>query len=217
MAIKLPTKLPNKKVLRPGLLATASIPLPLSQVNPRLLMGQYWWRQERQKAVEANNYRCWACGVHQRDAKEHQYLEAHEVFTVNYNKKRSRFKEVVALCHYCHSVVHIKRLLHMWLGGSKQVTIKKLKAVIQHGKIVLENGGVKLPYELAMADMVIRGLSETRIKQELTKRGYREGISIKLTDWNKWRMEFRGHKYPPKFKSHDELMRYYKNVNFTTD
>lgn len=210
MVIQLPQKLPSKVALRPKLLLSPGIPLPLSQVNPRLIRGKTWWKQQRRFATRSNNYRCAICGTHQRDAKVNQYLEAHEIFSINYNKKRSAFKSVVALCHYCHSVIHIKRLL--LLLERQQCGFKYVQAVINHGEHILNTANLPQTYNLAFARLFLAGNAKLKIKPLLAAEGiYPPEKPIRTIDWNKWRMVYNGKLYAPKFKSHEALLEHYCN------
>jgi len=210
MAISLPQKLPNKKALRPRLLCSVGIPSPLSRVNPRLIRGRHWWKRQQQFAARSNNYRCAICGTHQRDAKINQYLEAHEIFSVNYNKKRSTFKSVVALCHYCHNVIHIKRLLLVL--ERRECTVQYIQEIVNHGAHVLHSADLPQTYNLAFAKAFLAGHERSTIKSLLAADGiYPLEKSIRAVDWNKWRMVYNGKLYAPKFKSHSDLLAYYQD------
>lgn len=202
-----------KKVLRPGLLKSSGIPLPLSQVNPRNIKGPVWWKEQRRKVIAANNNHCWACGVHQQDARYKQYLEAHEVFTVNYAKRISTFKEVVALCHCCHNVVHVKRLVYLAAQGKEDE--KKLRTIVQHGVDVLQASRLALPYQLEYAWMVVFGGCDAQEAIDKLKASglFNSNMRIAPHDWHKWRMEFEGQLYKPKFNSEFELARHYYDAD----
>ena len=80
-----------------------NIPKPLHGVNPRSLMNDKWWDDQRHKAYRVKDFHCHSCGIHKLVAKEKQWLEAHEIYEINYEQGTATFKEIVALCHYCHN------------------------------------------------------------------------------------------------------------------
>src|SRR3990167_9396936 len=83
----------------PAILLHPNIPKPMHGVNPRTIMGQEWWDEQRQRAYEENNFCCWACGVHKSQAAYHKWLEAHECYEIDYIAGRMYMRIIVALCH----------------------------------------------------------------------------------------------------------------------
>ena len=95
-----------------------------------------WWEAQRQEAYFRAGYRCEACGVEKELARFHAWLEAHEVYSLNYAKAELTFVEVVALCHSCHNFIHAGRMKALVEQG-KMVRGKRL-AILKHGKEVLK-------------------------------------------------------------------------------
>jgi hypothetical protein len=123
---------------RPELLRHGTIPHAMYGVAPRNIKGGAWWDVTRRAAYEANNMRCWACGGPGP-------LEAHEAYQIDYYKYRMIFIETVALCSYCHTFIHIGRLIGMFAHG--EVSSTATKRVVLHGYQVLKAAGLKCPWQ----------------------------------------------------------------------
>ena len=123
--------------VQPELLLHGNIPKPLHGLNPRTILGKDWWDIQRQRAYKKNNYYCWACGVHRGDAKYHRWLEAHEIYDINWEIGRSIYKGCCALCHSCHNYIHSGRLTALMQQG--EITKRKYDDILRHGKRVTKN------------------------------------------------------------------------------
>lgn len=105
---------------------------------------------QRQRAYIANNYCCWACGVHKTRARVKQWLEAHEFYDYDWKRGWLTLREVTALCHLCHNYIHVGRLEHLLSAGD--ITEAFFLAVILHGDR-LTDGMVK-PVVPSSAELV---------------------------------------------------------------
>jgi hypothetical protein len=121
--------------------------------------------------------RCLACGIRNTDAKEHQWLEAHELYDIHYPRGRMTYVETVPLCHYCHSFVHDGRLKALWDKG--EVTKNKYEAVMKHGQAILRAAKLKSP----------------------------EVYTGKCAPWAEWRLVLFGVEYEPIYKTEVEWLR----------
>lgn len=160
---------------RPEVLLQNNTVKPLHEVVPRLILGQQWWDRTRTVAYASTDWHCVACGVFKRDAKEHPWLEGHEVYTTDYKKGRQTYVETVPLCHYCHCFIHDGRL--QILADKKLITKKKFRDVIAHGKDVL----------------IAAGLNTCRTPP-----------MVKMAKWEDWRLVLFGKEYPPKYKNYED-------------
>lgn len=126
--------------LKPEILTHPNIPKPLHGLNPRTIKGREWWDVTRRKAYASTDYHCAACGVHKRDAKKHQWLEAHEYFDINYQTGRCEVISIEPLCHYCHNFIHSGRLQKIM---GKEKTVTEVKEILEHGFAVLAEHSLK--------------------------------------------------------------------------
>ena len=129
--------------LRPEVLRCGRIPEPLHGLAPRVVLGSKWWDKTRQASYKSTAFHCVACGVHKGNASYRQWLEGHELYSVDYLLGRMTYLETVPLCHLCHNYIHSGRLAALLEEG--KITHVKYKAVIQHGDRVLEAAGLRLP------------------------------------------------------------------------
>jgi hypothetical protein len=158
---------------RPQVLLCANTAKPMHGVVPRVILGKEWWDREREAAYQSTNYHCVACGVHKNQAKEHRWLEGHEVYRVDYLKGRQTYIETVPLCYYCHSFIHSGRLRA--LLDKDEIEQEKYDAIISHGNLVLKEAGLKrMPL-----------------------------YTGKIAPWEKWRLVLFGVEYPPLFPNYE--------------
>ena len=117
---------------RPELLLHPNIPKPLHEVNPRNIKGKEWWDTERKKVYASTNQHCAACGVSRHEAKLHKWLEAHEIYDIDYKHGRATLKEIVPLCHYCYSYIN-SGYLNVRYGEGK-ISREHYQAILVHGQ-----------------------------------------------------------------------------------
>lgn len=126
----------------PSILLHPQIPKPLHLLNPRTVMGKEWWDEHRQVAYAEHNYCCHACGIHKLMAAHHSWLEAHEMYNIDYSTGKVEFVELVALCHSCHNYIHKGRML--MILGNDDMPQDKYDAIIAHGDKLLKDNRLKL-------------------------------------------------------------------------
>jgi len=171
----------------PKVLLHPQIPKPMHGIAPRVVLGEEWWDQERRKAYASTNYHCVACGVHKTQALEHQWLEGHEYYTIDYAFGRMRYHFAVPLCHYCHNYIHQGRM--EMLLEDKQMTQLKYDSIIHHGNKILRAAKLKKP----------------------------KPYNGPCAKWADWRLVVYGVEYPPLIKSYTEWMKKYQSANCEDD
>lgn len=191
--------------VRPEILTHPNIPKPLHGTAPRVIKGQNWWDEVRQRSYAKNNYCCWACGQHKTQDKFHSWLEAHEYYDIDYEKGIVRLKEIVALCHSCHSFIHSGRLLGEYQAGN--ITKEKSLYILRRGiRICIENS--LKPFFVAYFDLgIINGYSEEKALQYAIERGWY--VDEENVPWDKWKMIIEGKEYYSRFKNIEEWKKEY--------
>ena len=191
--------------LRPEILTHPNIPKPLHGTAPRVIKGNDWWDYERKKAYRKNNNCCYACGNHKSEDKFHNWLEAHEYYNIDYEMGTVELKEIVALCHSCHSFIHSGRLLGEYQAGN--ISKEKSLYVLRRGiRICLENN--LKPFFMAYFDLgIINGYSEEKALEFSKQKGWY--IEESDVPWEQWKMIIDGKEYYSRFKNIEEWEKEY--------
>lgn len=185
-------------MLKPEILTHPNIPKPLHGLSPRTIMGEQWWNTTRQQVYKSTEYHCIACGVHKKDAKKYNWLEAHEYWEINYDNGICKVISLEPLCHYCHNFIHSGRL-HMIMG--KEKSKNEVMEILEHGlKILFKNNLKCFPFTHKFATDL--GCYTNNIDPYIIK------INPNLS-WNEWVLIFEGKEYRSKFKSYEEWKLFY--------
>ena len=191
MTKKLNIVLPQWTV-KPELLLHPNIPKPLHGVAPRTVLGLNWWNRERRKVYASTFFHCEACGVHKQGAKSRQWLEAHEVYEIDYERGRMVYLRSVPLCHHCHNYIHDGRL--QWLLKEGKISHAKYVSILQHGEEVLRKAGLnkqnRIDRDAQASEMIINGT---------------------MAPWSQWRLVIESVEYPPMFNSYEEWLKNYED------
>ncbi len=187
-------------ILKPEILTHPNIPKPLHGLNPRTLKGQEWWDETRQKAYASTDYHCVACGIAKKNAKKHQWLEAHEFFDIDYQTGRCEVISIEPLCHYCHNFIHSGRL-KMIMGKDK--TEEEVIEILEHGFSILAKNKLKAFY---WTWVLARQLGAKTFKVKT----YSSKINP-LLRWDEYRLILDGKEYRPIHKNRTEWAKFYGN------
>lgn len=189
--------------MNPELLLHPNIPKPLHGLAPRVIKGDEWWNLKRQAAYLTNDYKCWACDVHKRNALYHSWLEAHEIYKIDYLTGKVEFEGVCALCHSCHNFIHSGRLYSMLNKG--EIDKQKVIDILKRGFEVLRANQLKMnPFALTIAERISKTLFT-----EYKKYGVHQ-YEICLVEWGDWRLVLEGKEYKGKFESFEDWEDYYR-------
>jgi len=203
----------DKSFVLPELLLHPNIPKPLHGVNPRSILGKQWWDMMRRKVYALYDYHCRACGVHKTNAKYHQWLEAHEVYDINYSTGKVKLKNIVALCHSCHNYIHNERMLN--LLKQSQFSEEKYLDILAHGESIIsqyltevainyQGKPWKIPFE--------ESLPFTNTFPEIIIPNFPE-YNPHFASWDQWHLEINGNQYYSRFNDYEEWQSYYYWIN----
>ena len=128
----------------PKILMCPRIPKPLHGVAPRNILTQIdkdWWDRTRHKVYEANDLYCMCCGVHKtKQGGYKKWLDAHELYSIDYRTGKVKLEYIVALCRDCHSGIHFGRLTEEFKKGN--IRESEFRRVISHANTVLDEAGL---------------------------------------------------------------------------
>jgi hypothetical protein len=154
-------------------------------------MGRPAWDVMRKKIYAKHEYTCAACGVHSRKAIIKQYLEAHELFEINWQTRNMKLIGMEPLCHACHSFIHSGllevRLMH------RKVTPEHVATILGHGVGILEASGLRVP---PSTDHLCKKLG--------LQHGMKVSKAPRATGWRGWSMTWEGKNYPALYNSESE-------------
>lgn len=170
--------------LRPEVLLCSRVPKQMHGMAPRVVLGVNWWNSTRLMAYKSTDFHCVACGVHKSCAKYHQWLEAHEIYDIDYLLGTMTYVEAVPLCHFCHNYIHDGRLKALLDIG--KIHHAKYAAIIQHGDDVLRRSGLTKSPPDTFQD---------------------------CADWDEWRLVIDGVEYAGLHKSAEDWMTYHERKN----
>ena len=189
---------------RPELLCCPNIPKPLHGLNPRTVLGKEWWDVKRQEAYASTDYCCAACGVPKALALKHQWLEAHEVYDIDYAKGKAVLREIVPLCHYCHSFIHSGRL--GMLVSSGKLSKSEAKKILKRGFCVLR----KTKFDANYTAMHLYSALHPELNLDWKVDSFRRKQEPRKIqqDWSKWHLQINGKNYFSKFKSEEDWENY---------
>jgi len=187
--------------LKPEILTHPNIPKPLHGISPRTIMGREWWDITRKATYAKYGYHCVACGVSKTNAKMHQWLEAHEFWSIDYNTGICEIKSIEPLCHYCHNFIHSGRLSEI-IG--KEKTEQDAVDVLEHGfKILSENNLECFRSTLYLAKNLNANTFGVKA-YELS------ALADEFVKWEDWKLLWNGNEYKSKFASYQDWASYYE-------
>lgn len=172
----------------PHILEQPLIPQPLHGVNPRSIMGVPAWNIQRKKIYAKHNFRCAACGTSSRKAILKPWLEAHELFEIDWQTQTMTLTGMEPLCHACHAFVHCG-LLNLRLHHRK-ISEYDVACILGNGVGVLEEIGGIIP----IAAHAMCNLLDLKHDLQVAK-------NPPATDWVGWKMVWNETTYPSPYPS----------------
>lgn len=184
----------------PEILEQPLIPRPLHGVNPRSIMGQAAWDRMRKEIYRKHSYCCAACGVKSRQAMIRPYLEAHEMYTIDWKRQEMILIGMEPLCHACHAFVH-SGLLELRLHHGK-ISSENVARILGNGVGVLEE---------------INGTMPIAANYLCRKLGLKHGLPVvqrpPAARWSGWKLIWNGSEYPSPYPTENHWARAMKKQN----
>ena len=129
--------LPTKESVQ--ILTQTILPLSLHGINPRTIMGDAEWEKIKHFVQKESYHECACCGRYIRHIPG-DWIETHEMYSVDIEKHEFKLLGFVGLCNECHSYIHYGRLQMLLVTG--QITIEEYNKIINHGNQLLQRFGL---------------------------------------------------------------------------
>ena len=129
------------------ILAQTVLPKSLHGINPRTIMGQAKWNKLKKEKLAEADHHCMACGEFVPHVPGN-YLECHEVYQIDMDKKEFKLADIICLCKKCHDYIHMGRLQMLVKEGT--VTPEYYNEVVKRGDTLLKVHNLKkqnLPFD----------------------------------------------------------------------
>lgn len=185
---------PAPKFVQPERLQHPTIPRPMFGTAPRVVLGQEWWDVEREAAYKKNNYCCWACG-------DNSALQAHEVYTIDYERATMTYVEASALCIPCHTFIHIGRA--GVLIAKHELSELEFKRIVRTRYKLLKDAGLKANWAFySTLESLTKSflLNPTMWTREIMVDAVPPPL-VPDKPWDVWRLVIGDRLYPPRYKN----------------
>lgn len=116
------------------------LPKSIHGINPRKIMGDGEWNNVKKEKQKIADHHCMCCGEYVPHIPGN-YLQCHEIYSINIEKKEFELKDVVCICHKCHEFIHLGRLQQLLKEG--KITQEYYFDIIDRGENLLKSHGLK--------------------------------------------------------------------------
>ena len=129
--------LPTKESVT--VLTQTILPFSLHGVNPRTIMGEDEWTKVKKETQKRTDHHCMCCG---REVKHvpGDWIETHEMYSVDLESHIFELSGFVGLCNECHSFIHQGRLRILVTEGKMKMS--EYERIIRHGESLLKQFGL---------------------------------------------------------------------------
>ena len=194
----------NVQKTYPILLFHPNIPKPLHGLAPRTILGQYWWKETKTKAKAELDNHCWTCGVHSSEAKYHQWLEAHECYSIDYSIGRVEYVGTCALCHSCHNYIHDGRM--KMLSQKDLDWLTKEEEILKHGNKLIKKylKSQKIKYTVGK-----ESTNSVHLHELYPVKSNKISWSGNGANWDDYHLVIFGKRYERKHKTYEDWLNFY--------
>lgn len=193
------------------LLCMPNVPKPMHHLAPRTIEGQAKWNLMRTKCYMDADYTCQACGKYLGAGK----CQAHELYSINWTQQISRFERCVCLCRDCHNFIHSGRTITMYKKGEKGYTKEYLQKIAKHAFRLIKDyndwrkDALRSDEFYSIYGTLIEWLKDPELGKWIEPMVNKYGIKFygpfkayeDIDHWGKWRLEYNGKSYEPKYKT----------------
>lgn len=182
---------------------------------PRVFMGDSAWNVLRRRTYYNANYKCEVCGA---DCSEPGSMDAHELYSVDYEKGESIFVRCVGICKKCHLLCyHSGRAFTLYKKGSPLYSAERLLEGAEHEfKLLYEwNKAHSDEPKLKAYQTFLGYLEEPELKDRMEEMIVRYEVEFwgedpeKVAPWEEWHVVVGNKAHYTPYKSEAEVMAQY--------
>jgi len=122
-----------------GVLTQTILPFSLHGVNPRTIMGEEEWQKVKKETQKQADHHCMCCGRSVQHIPG-DWVETHEMYSIDTEKHVFELSGFVGLCNDCHSYIHQGRLRILVAEGKMRMS--EYTRIIEHGDKLLDMFGL---------------------------------------------------------------------------
>ena len=193
----------NESTTGAKLLTMPNIPRPLSELNPRNMLGKDCWNKMRKECFKKARYKCEACGK----ILTSRGIQSHELYSYCYLTGTASFIRCVCLCEKCHKGIHSGHTVSEYKRGN--ISKNELLDIMEHVfKIIYEYNSSQLNQKtLLVYKSFLSCLHIPELQGETLALIKKYGIEFYCEDrnltahWSEWHLSFGGSVFPPIHKT----------------
>lgn len=191
------------------ILGGPNLPKPLHGCAPRVYMGAQTWDRLRKRTYYMAKYKCQICGA---DCSDPGSMDAHELYTIDYEKGTSTFIKTVGICKACHNFYHSGRLITLFKRGVPFYSADVVLSIVEHGFKQIHEWNLNHPDEqpLRAYGTFLEYLRQDSLGPKITELIDKYQIKFwledkkKMADWGDWKLLYGKKEYATPYKTYQD-------------
>ena len=116
------------------------LPKSIHGISPRKIMGDSEWNKIKKEKQKIADHHCMCCEEYVPHIPGN-YLECHEIYNINTEKKEFELQDIVCICKRCHEFIHLGRLQMLLKEG--RISQEYYNDICNRGENLLKSNGLK--------------------------------------------------------------------------
>lgn len=186
------------------IIAMPNIPRPLHCCSPRTILGATTWNRMRRACYAQADNTCEICG----EKQEKGFVDAHELYDIDYKKGTSTFVRTICLCRKCHRYgIHSGRCVTLHKAGNPLMPKEALLEGAENVFRLMYEYNKKHPKaDLRAYVTFLEYLKCDDLKEEMEALIKKYHVKFyaedekKMAKWNQWRLIIGDQEYPTPYE-----------------